>query len=152
MSTQEQEKTQDTSKVKKGFEDRMQKLVALFGGRDLLARTKLDGDAVTSVVARLVKSKKEAIALEFEQKASALIEKHLEFEKWVKEEKKRMEKAVDDKMKAFSDEADKLFGLVDNMSNIEKEYAKTLSKLSGGGDIPPTEPPAVAAEGAEPTE
>src|SRR5882724_2184801 len=120
MSTQEQEKTQEAGKVKRAFEDKMSKLVALFGGRELLTRAKLDADAVENVVARLVKGKKEAMALEFETKATALIEKHMEFEKWSKEEKKRFEKAVEDKMKAFNEEMDKLFGLVDNISNIEK--------------------------------
>lgn len=112
------------------FQKNMKRLVALFGGQETFKQAKVASTELNDLVAKLVKDEKEATTEEFMKQAKGLIQRKRDFDKFVKLEKTKMDKAIEEKQKEFNVEMEKIFGLVTKIETIEAEYYETLTDLN----------------------
>jgi hypothetical protein len=131
VNQNDQQQQNENGKIGKKFEKNMKTLVALFNGKSLLNRTKLGDAELSTTIEELVKEEKDSLKLEFKAKAKDIIKKHQEFEKFKKQKQAEFDKLVEEKQKELNSEMDKAFGIVDKISELEKNYYNSLSQLSG---------------------
>lgn len=112
------------------FAKNMKKLIALFRGEALLQEQKVGKDDLSNVLDELSKEEKQALFNDFKAKAKQLIKRKQEFDKFVKAEKAKFEKAVEDKQKEFNKEMEGIFGIVEKIQTIENDYYTALKDLS----------------------
>ena len=138
MSENKQQQT-EAGKIGKKFESSMKQLTALLSGQALYTPLKLETDDIQAAVAELAKEEKEELVKEFKLKAKELIREKRNFDSFVKTQKKELEKKVEEKQKAFTDQAGKLFGIVKNIQGIEKSYTETIKATDGSVMTPDAE-------------
>lgn len=132
---EEQEVKQETpeqqnDKVSKQFEANFKKLVALLGGEKALKKISVPNDELGGVVEDLLKERREDFIKEFKSKAKSLLDKKIEFDKEVKKAEEEFKNKVAQKKKEFSEKMKELFGMVENMQEIEKSYYQSLKETS----------------------
>lgn len=120
------ENKQESGKIQKKFQESMKKLTALLNGETLYTPLKMEGEDIQKAVEELAKEEKKELMEEFKKKAKELIQEKRTFDKFVVQQKKELDKKVEEKQKAFTEQASKLFGIVKNIQNIEKEYTATI--------------------------
>lgn len=132
---EEQEVKQETpeqqnDKVSKQFEANFKKLVALLGGEKALKKISVPNDELGGVVEDLLKERREDFIKEFKSKAKSLLDKKIEFDKEVKKAEEEFKNKVAQKKREFSEKMKELFGMVENMQEIEKSYYQSLKETS----------------------
>jgi hypothetical protein len=132
MSTEnnQENQQQDNQKEAKKFDANLRKLVALMGGTQTFKKEKVGKDDLSTLIVELTKEKKEGLFKEFKEKANNLVEKKRAFDKMVVEEEKKFQKIILDKKKEFNKEMEGIFGIVDRIDLIEKEYYDTLTSTA----------------------
>jgi Ni,Fe-hydrogenase I large subunit len=133
MSTKNVSKGTDqigSSKEALKFHTNMNRLIALFGGKETFKQSKIENTELSDLVAKLVKEEKDAAQEDFMKQAKGLIQRKRDFDKFVKAEIAKMEKAVEEKQKEFNVEMERIFGLVTKIETIESEYYSTLKDLN----------------------
>lgn len=130
----------DNQKVEKKFDFNFRRMVALFHGESIFKPLKVGPDDLQAVMEELAKEEREELFKTFKTKARELIKKKQEFDRFVREEEKKMKAAIIAKKKEFNGEMDKMFGIIGKIETIEKDYYTTLK------DIPVTEPVSEAPE------
>jgi hypothetical protein len=150
MSVENQQPAQqnDTNKEEKKFQAGFRKLVALFGGLTVFKKVKVGSDDVQSLMEELAKEEKDKLSSEFKVKAKSLIQRKADFDKFVEDQRRQMEKTILEKKKEFLKEMEGLFTIVDKIEGIEAKYYKTLAEIGDveGKELP--EQPAAPAEEA----
>lgn len=132
MEEQKLPEQEQTSKVREKFTAAMTNLTQVLGGQTLYKPTVLVPDDVQKAVIELAKVEKEKKIKEFQEKAIELIQKKRAHDKHVTQMKKDFEKKEEDSMKDFTDEANKLFSLIKDIKNIERDYYDTLLGAAEG--------------------
>lgn len=132
--TQQQE---DGNKIAKNFKATMDKLVAIVGGdKNLFPIKKVGKDVLKTIVDGLLTEKKETLEKEVKADVIKLLEGHVALQKAISEKKKELAKLEQDKMKEFNDSASKLFGKIESIDALEKEYYSSLSaSISSSSEI-----------------
>jgi len=118
------------SDVTKRYDLNEKKLVALMKGSTKLLKSKVANSEVADLVEELISEKRAEMAVTFKEKAKALINSKMAFNKFIREKEKEFEKAVSEKLKEFNTEMETLFGLVENIDSLQKEYEYTLTQGS----------------------
>ena len=114
--------------VTKKFDANEAKLISLLKGNKGFAKVKLSNKEVTDLVEELIKEKREENAILFKQKAKALIDSKIQFEKFVQQKEKEFQEAVTEKLKEFNKEMESVFSLVEDIEELRKTYEATLQK------------------------
>ena len=114
--------------VTKKFENNETKLVSLLKGNKTFSKVKLSNKEVTDLVEELIKERREENASLFKQKAKALIDSKIQFEKFVKQKEKEFQEAITEKLKEFNKEMEDTFSLVEDIEELRKTYEETLQK------------------------
>lgn len=129
---QNQEQNQNPDKTLKNYEAAMSKLTAVLGGKEnILPTKKVSKDVVTNLVGTLLKERKEKLAESIKTSLAELLEKHVALTKAIKEKEKELEKLKQDKMKEFTEAANKVFQQVEGIDQIEKDYIEAIKLASG---------------------
>lgn len=131
VKTGEESQDQQNDKVSKKFEQDFKKLVALLGGEKNLKKTNVPNDELGGIVEELLKERREDFIKEFKAKAKALLDKKLEFDKEVRKAEDDLKKTVIAKKKEFSEKMKDVFGMVENINEIEKSYYQSMKETQG---------------------
>lgn len=132
MSENQQEQVQqENGKVEKKFTTNLSKLVSLMGQPlEAATKTRVTGDEMGTIVDELLKERKAQTIVTFKQRASALLDKKVEFDKFVKQKQKELETAILEKKKEFSKQMEECFALVDNIDTLHREYVASLQETA----------------------
>jgi len=123
---------QENDKVAKNYEATMNKLVAVVRGKDnLIPGKKVKKEVVTTIVDELLKEDKERIQTEVKTGLKDLLAKHVALNKEISEKEREFIKLKETKQKEFIDAANKLFGRIDDIAQLEKDYASSLNSAKG---------------------
>lgn len=124
---QENQQQQDNNKVAKNFEATMSKLVAILGNKDHLSpKKRIKKDILGTIVSDLLKEDNEASQTAIKTELKELLGKHVTLTKEIAVSEKQFEQLKQNKMKEFNEAANKLFGKIDNLGQIEQEYLAAL--------------------------
>lgn len=121
---------QQAGKVAKAFEGNLKKLEAVLKGDKSLYKRKIKGGSIESIVQDLFKEESEATWAEFKVKLKELVKRHMDFEKFKKQETQKLENLFNEKMKEFNKEAEGLYNMIDGLGDIQKSYADSLAAVS----------------------
>lgn len=133
MSNEAQQNGESPDKVQKNYEAIMKKVIAVVGGeKNLNPKKRIGKDTMKEIVANLLKEQREGTAKEVTEGFKALLGSHVEFKKLISEKKAELEKLEKTKMKEFTDQANKLFGKVEDMDKLELEYIQSLGEATSG--------------------
>jgi molecular chaperone GrpE (heat shock protein) len=116
-----------SDKVAKQYEANIAKLVALMSGSQVFKKPKVKTGDVAAIIEELVAERTENIKKEFKEKASKLIDAKVEFDKFVKQKEKEFQDAITNKKKEFNKEMDSVFGLLESIDEIKKNYESSLT-------------------------
>ena len=114
-------------KVAKQYEANIAKLVALMSGPQVFKKPKVKAGDVAAIIEELVAERTDSIKKEFKEKASKLIDAKVEFDKFVKQKEKEFQDAITNKKKEFNKEMDSVFGLLESIDEIKKNYESSLT-------------------------
>ncbi len=128
---QHQDGAENASKDHKKFLDGFQKLMAILNGDETLFKNKIVAGTVPGLIEKLTKERREKFELDFVTKASALIDKKVEFDRFINQKRKEFEQAQANKEKEFLKEMNDLFGMINDMGAVMKGYHATLNSLTG---------------------
>jgi len=126
MEETQETQEQQNDKVSKKFEADFKKLVALLGGDKGLKKVAVPNDELGTIVEELLKERREEFIKDFKTKAKSLLDKKLEFDKEVKKAEEEFKKSVLNKKKEFSEKMKEVFGMVENIQEIEKSYYESM--------------------------
>lgn len=133
MSNEAQQNGESPDKVAKNYEATMKKVFAIVGGeKNLNPKKRVTKDTMKDIVANLLKGQREETAKEVTDGLKALLSSHVELKKLISEKKAELEKLEKTKMKEFTDQANKLFGKVEDMDKLEAEYIQSLGEATSG--------------------
>jgi len=137
---------EQSSKVRKKYEEDLANLTRVLGGSMLFKPTKLVPDEVMNAVKELAKEEKQKLIDSFKTRATEAIQKQREHLKNVERLKKEFNDKVEQSMKDFSTTVTGLFKDLSKIENIEKDYYDILiGKTSSdeneekNEDIPPAQ-------------
>lgn len=121
----------DNSKVEKRYSSNLQKLISLLGGEEpsKVAKVNVPNSEVAMIVEELLKERKTEVIALFKQRASDLLNKKVEFDKFVKQKQKELENAILDKKKEFTKQMEECFALVENIDALHTEYTNSLQDV-----------------------
>lgn len=127
QNTNNNNQQENSDKVTKNFEKTMEKLVAVVGGKEnIYAPRKVQKDVLDTLVEGLLKERKEALEKEVKADLLALLDKKVAYDKEIKAKEEEFKKVKEQKMKEFTEAANKVFGKVDNIENLAKDYYASL--------------------------
>lgn len=132
MSENNANQKQESGKVKKAFEANLRKLTGLLRGEAYFKPLKADGAQLQEAIEVLAREEKEEMIKNIVSEARKLITEKRDFDKFVNQQRKELEKKVEAKQKEFNEKAKVLFGLVKDVGALEKEYAATLENAVAG--------------------
>lgn len=125
----DQEQVSESGKVEKKFNSNLSKLVSLMRQPiEQAAKVKVPNTEMASIVEELLKERKEETIKLFKTRASALLDKNVEFNKFVKQQKETLEKAILEKKKEFSKQMEECFALVENIDKLYEDYKASLEE------------------------
>lgn len=135
----QQQPQEDNNKVQKQFDDSIKKLVAILGDESKLnPQKKLPKDDVAMIVQQLFEEDTTQLREDLKGKIKALLQKHVEFKRALFEKERELAKLKTDKQKEFNQEAQKLFGSIENIGQIQSEYYSSLSEAASA-EVPSEE-------------
>jgi len=118
-------------KITKSFESNMKRLVGVLGGEELLSTTtKVKKDTVETIVENILKDRKEKLEIDVKAELSTLLDKHVALKKSIADKKKELKDLENSKMKEFNEACNKLFGKVQDIEQLEKDYYSSLTSIS----------------------
>lgn len=123
-------------KITKRYEQNLKKLVALFRGEKAFKKGKVPNTDIQLIIEELTKERKEELVKEFKLKAAALLDKKVQFDKFVKQKEEELKNALNNKKKEFSEEMEECFKLVESIDNIVKSYSETFESISKPEETP----------------
>lgn len=122
---------ENQDKVTKSFESNMKRLVGVLGGEELLTTTtKVKKDTVETIVENILKDRKEKLEIDIKTELSTLLDKHVTLKKSITDKKKELKDLENSKMKEFNEACNKLFGKVQDIEQLEKDYYSSLTSIS----------------------
>lgn len=122
---------ENQDKITKSFESNMKRLVGVLGGEELLTTTtKVKKDTVETIVENILKDRKEKLEIEVKAELSNLLDKHVALKKSIADKKKELKDLENSKMKEFNEACNKLFGKVQDIEQLEKDYYASLTSIS----------------------
>lgn len=139
MADENANQKQESGKVKKAFEANLRKLTGLLKGEAYFKNPKADAAGLNEAIEILAKEEKEALIKKIVEEARKLITEKRDFDKFVNQQRKELEKKVEGKQKEFNEKAKVLFGMVADVGALEKEYAATLKNATEGLENKPEE-------------
>ncbi len=109
----------------------MKRLVGVLGGEELLtSTTKVKKDTVETIVENILKDRKEKLEIDIKTELSTLLDKHVTLKKSIADKKKELKDLENSKMKEFNEACNKLFGKVQDIEQLEKDYYSSLTSIS----------------------
>lgn len=117
---------EQSSKVKKKYEEDLASLTQILGGKMLFRPTKLIPEEVMEAVKELAREEKQNLVDSFKKRAVEAIQKQREHLKNVEKLKKEFENKVEQSMKDFSATVAELFKDLERIKDIEKDYYDIL--------------------------
>ena len=124
----EEVKKDEPGKVEKQFEVTLNKLIAIVGGKEhLRPNKKIGSTALNAVVSELLKEESERTVIEVKDDLKSLLKNYVELEKSFQQKEAEFKKLKQDKMKEFTEAAKKVFGRIDGLDQLEKDYIKALN-------------------------
>ena len=122
---------ENQDKITKSFESNMKRLVGVLGGEELLSTTtKVKKDTVETIVENILKDRKEKLEIDVKAELSTLLDKHVALKKSIADKKKELKDLENSKMKEFNEACNKLFGKVQDIEQLEKDYYSSLTSIS----------------------
>ncbi len=113
----------------------MNGLTRILGGEMLFKPTSLLSDEVQAAVKELAKEEKEKFVKEFKEKAVALIQKKRDHDKHVAKLFAEAKQKEEQNMTGFIEDAKKLFSMVKDIQNIEKDYYTIFMGAAEGKSV-----------------
>lgn len=140
MSNEEQQNGDGGKKIEVKFQKNMKRLIALFTGDAIFKKPRLGGESLQAALTELTADIRKKTIEDFKVRAQAIIDKKREFDRFVLETQKQMDSQVLAKKKEFNKEMDALFGTLEKLENLERDYYQTLKEASKPVEEPATEP------------
>jgi hypothetical protein len=110
------------------FEIGLSKLNSLMKG-NLSPIKKVDNTTVNSIVEELLKEEQEQLRVTLKDKLKSLLSNKIKLDKEIKIKQEEFDKIISEKYKEFNREIENVFGMVDNITEIEKRYNETLTEV-----------------------
>lgn len=130
MEDQNQNQNSENGKVKKRYENALRSTIALLGSEEKLQQNnKVKNKDLAEMVEDLFEEESAANKENFKKELKLLITKKAEFDRFLREEKAKMEKAVSEKMKEFAEAAERLFKKVEDMPLLLKSYYDSANEI-----------------------
>lgn len=124
-----QNENQNNDKVKIQYDKNIKKIIAIVGGqKNLAVSKKVKGDVLNTVVTELLADDRKAAAEEIKAELKALLQKKVTCDKEIKAKKDELAKLEITKNKEFNEAASKLFGKIEGLDQIEKDFYATLGQ------------------------
>lgn len=132
---QENEQSKEGKKVEAEFLSLMSKLMSILkGDESLFKKPKVENKDLDELVQRITEERQKKVQEEFITKFTAIIDKKVEFDKAIFQEKKNFENKVLEKRKEFVKELKAVLNLVKDMHAIKGDYTNALTNLNGGDE------------------
>lgn len=128
MEEKEKEQQQDSGKIEKKFQENLSKLMGLLKGNEQVFKEKVPNEDMDLIIEELIKERKEKTIEEFKKKASNILDKKVEFDKFVKQKESELKSAINNKRKEFSKEMEDCFNLVENINSLHQQYKNSLKE------------------------
>lgn len=122
---------QDAGKEAKKFEKNFKTMVALINGDTLLKRTKVKKDDLSTAMEELAKEEKDSAIISIKEKIKALIKEKRDYDAFLAQKEKELQKAVDEKRKAFNKQMEAILQDVENVKSIEDAYYRSITEMGG---------------------
>jgi hypothetical protein len=130
--SQDQTPQEQQDKEQKKYEESMNKLLSIVGGKQNLRPTRrVKSSVVDKVVTELLKEDQEKAELEIKEGIKKLLAKNIEVEDEVRKKEKELEEVKKKKQKEFTEEANRIFQKIEDMKTLETRYAESLQKATG---------------------
>lgn len=144
QDTQEVQKTNDgqqqqggdSNKVETQFKGNIEKLAALFAGQqDIMKTNRVPNDVVNVAIEALLAEKQAKKVEEFKLKAANLLDRKVEFDRFVIQKEREFKEAVMNKKKEFNKEMEECFKLVQSIEEMRKSYTDSLGSSKAEGEV-----------------
>ncbi len=120
--------SKETKKIVDAFSKAMEGLSTIFQGEGNIKPVKqLNSSSVPTLMQEVYKEEEEALAKRFKDGAKALMVAKIAYDRCIKQQEAEMQKAKNKKMKEFTQEANKLVGLIAQISELPQHYANALN-------------------------
>lgn len=117
---------QDNGKIEKKYEQTLSKLIILFRKKKLPTSKRIPNGDIASVVDELLAERKDEELKLFKKEAGELLDSKVELDKFIKAKEEEFRKAVVAKKKEWNEKADKVFSRIENIDQLQKDYAVSL--------------------------
>lgn len=122
---------EDNSKVASQYEANLKKIVAIVGGQEnIYPQKKINKDTVDTIVTELFKEQKEEFSKTFKNDLKELLSKKVQLDKDIRAKEEELKKLKETKQKEFNEACSKMFGKVEDLQNLEKDYYQTLTTVT----------------------
>ena len=121
---------QDGGKDAKRFDQNLKKFMSLFSGKANPFKNKIPNSEVSGFFDEMLEENRQEVIERFKVKGKALILKKVQFDKFVKEEQAKTEKAILEKKKEFSKEMEALFQEMESIDELAKGVADVIDDIT----------------------
>lgn len=129
MSQEQQNPEEDKNKVSKEYEKNIKRLIAVVGGdTNIYGPKRVPNDTLGTLVEELLKERKEKLAVDVKVELSALLDKKVAMDKEIKAKEDEFAKLKQQKQKEFNEAAKKVFGKVEGIEQLERDYYQSLAQ------------------------
>lgn len=120
--------TKESKKIADANAQAMAGLTAIFKGeKNIATTTKIPNGELDGLVEEIAKEEIEGLKIQFKNGAKALFKSKVEYDRFITQKKQEFQKTIDAKTKEFTNEANRLLGLVENIGQVKADYAATLT-------------------------
>ncbi len=124
----QQNSAEDKNKIAKQYEATLKKLVAVVGGQEnVYGPKRVPNDTLGTLVNDLLKERKEKLASSVKVELTELLDKKVALDKEIKAKEEELAKLKQNKQKEFNEAASKVFGKIEGIEQLEKDYYSSLT-------------------------
>jgi hypothetical protein len=152
MSNEQQQQSNDNSKVIKQYEATLKKLVAVIGGAPLAPASKIPVGVLGEVIDELFKEDRETLGKELKEGVRNLLKQKVEMDKAFKQKEDELAKLKIEKYKEFNKASNHVFSKIENLGTIEAQYYAALNQAGEAVEVSNPEVTEVTKAPDEPLE
>lgn len=124
----EQNQDQNKGKIQAQYEGAMSKLKAILKNEKVALPTQVERDEIDEIVKELYAEEHEKLRTEVKSELTILLKKHLDLKREIIAKEKELSKLKETKQKEFVEACSKLFGKIENIGDLVKEYSESLKE------------------------
>lgn len=127
-----QDQQNDAGKTEKKFNEALNKVAQILGGKDLLTpKKRVKGNVVTDIVEELTKERAEQNRAAVKAELGSLLTKYVELESEIKKKEEELKKLKETKQKEFIEASTKFLNKIEDVDSFAKQMADALNIAAG---------------------